>query len=271
MGRHFNVNGIKLYYEDFGDPEAKETVAFFNGVMASVSSWEFIYPVFVKLGYRVILHDFKGQLRSDKPDGEYSFAGHAEEARALFEFLGVKKLHIIGTSYGGEIAMKFAVLFPDMTKTISLIDSASETNEVMIGFVDSWKNLCDTGDSALFFTGMAPTIYGPRYMHEQSEQLAARAKALKSISPDFFAGQKILYDTFKKDTHLTAELKKISCPALVLCGEDDILKPPEFSKIISDNIPDSEFLLIPGCGHVAIYEKPKELTSAILGFISKHA
>ena len=35
-------------------------------------------------------------------------------------------------------------------------------------------------------------------------------------------------------------------------------------------IPDAEFLTIPGCGHVAIFEKPRELESAILGFILKH-
>ena len=267
----FNLNGLKLYYEDLGDPDAPEVIAFFNGVMASVSSWDLIQPIFVKLGYRVILHDFKGQLKSDKPSGEYTFAEHATEAQALFEYLGVKKPHIVGTSYGGEIAMKFAILFPEMVKTISVIDSVSETDEVLRGFIDTWNVLCDTRDGELFFKGMAPSIYGPCFMREQSEMLAARAKAFKSVAPDYFEGQKILYSAFKKDADMTGELRKITCPVLVICGQDDILKPPKFSKIIADSIPDSEYFLLPNCGHVAIFEKPKELATAILGFIGKHS
>ena len=117
----FQVNGTTLYYEVHGDPDGRETIAFLNGVMASTSSWELLYPIFERLGFRVILHDFKGQLKSDKPAGPYTFAQHCAEAKALFEHLGVKKLHLVGTSYGGEAAMKFAILYPEMVKTISVI------------------------------------------------------------------------------------------------------------------------------------------------------
>ena len=60
---------VELYYVVHGDPNGKETIAFFNGVMASVSSWSLLTPVFERAGFRVILHDFKGQLKSSKPAG----------------------------------------------------------------------------------------------------------------------------------------------------------------------------------------------------------
>ena len=69
----FQVNGTTLYYEVLGDENGKETIAFLNGVMASASSWALLYPIFEKLGFRVILHDFKGQLKSGKPEGPYTF------------------------------------------------------------------------------------------------------------------------------------------------------------------------------------------------------
>jgi 3-oxoadipate enol-lactonase len=65
-------------------------------------------------------------------------------------------------------------------------------------------------------------------------------------------------------------LNRITCPALVICGEDDILKKPKFSQIIADAISGSEYVTIPNCGHVAIFEKTGELCSVILGFIMKH-
>lgn len=266
----FKVNGVKLFYEEKGDPNGKETVAFLNGVMASTSSWSLMYPVFEKLGFRIILHDFKGQLKSDKPQGPYTFQQHCEEAKALFEHLGVKKLHLVGTSYGGEVAMKFAILFPEMVKSISVIDSVSELDPVLGTFVKCWKTLCDTKDGETFFWGMAPSIYGPKFMEENMDMLIQRAKATKKTPPEYLEGQKILYDAFNDDVYMTDELKKIKCPALILCGQDDILKKPKFSKILADNIPNAEYMVIPDSGHVAIFEKPNELNSAVLGFIVKN-
>ena len=267
---YFETNGVRLYYEVHGDPNGKETIAFLNGVMASVTSWALLYPVFERAGFRVILHDFKGQLQSSKPEGPYTFAQHCAEAKALFEHLGVEKLHLVGTSYGGEVAMKFAALYPEMTKSISIIDSVSELDPVCKGFVVGWKVLCDTGDGEKFFWGMAPSIYGPDFIRDNMEMLSGRAKAIKGNPNGYLEGQKTLYDTFAQDVYMTDELPKIQCPALILCGEQDILKPPRFSKIMADNIRDSEFVTIPGCGHVAIFEKPKELESAIFGFVMKH-
>jgi 3-oxoadipate enol-lactonase len=117
---------------------------------------------------------------------------------------------------------------------------------------------------------MAPSIYGPDFIKNNKEMLTKRALATKNVPPDYFEGQKTLYDTFAADVYMTSDLHLITCPALILCGEDDILKKPKFSKIIADNIKNSEYLLIPGCGHVAIFEKTNEICSAILGFIMKN-
>jgi 3-oxoadipate enol-lactonase len=266
----FTHNGLKLFYEEKGDPNGKETIGFLNGVMASTGSWAFMSPVFERLGFRVILHDFKGQLKSDKPAGPYTFAQHCEEAKALYDSLGVKKIHLIGTSYGGEAAMKFASMYPEMTKTISVIDSVSELDAVLRGFVAGWKILCDTGDGEKFFWGMAPSIYSSEFLEKNKDMLAGRALAIKNDPDGYLEGQKTLYDAFNDDVYMTDELPKIKCPALILCGAEDILKPIKFSKIIADAIPNSEFLTIPGSGHVAIFEKPGELVSAILGFIMKN-
>ena len=267
---YFKSGKNELYYEVHGDPNGKETIAFLNGVMASASSWAMLYPVFERAGFRIILHDFKGQLNSSKPEGPYSFKEHCEEAKALFESLGVKKLHLVGTSYGGEVAMKFAILFPEMVRSISVIDSVSELDPVCKGFVVGWKVLCDTKDGEQFFWGMVPSIYGPKFIENNMEMLTARAKAIKNNPNGYLEGQKILYDTFAQDVYMTDELKKIKCPALIICGENDILKPPKFSKIMADNIPNAEYITLPECGHVAFFEKAKEVESAIFGFVMKH-
>ena len=69
---------------------------------------------------------------------------------------------------------------------------------------------------------------------------------------------------------MTDELYKIQCPSLVVCGQEDILKPVKFSRLLADNIPNAEFAVIPDCGHVTIFEKPGILNSILVGFVLKN-
>ncbi len=266
----FKTNDIEIFYQVKGNPNAKKTIAFFNGVMASTSSWSLIVPIFEKLDYRIILHDFKGQMKSSKPQGPYSFKEHCQEAKALFDYLGVESVHIVGTSYGGEVAMKFAILYPETTKSIAVIDSVSECDEVLKKFVLGWKTLCDLGEGDKFFWGMAPSIYGADFMTKEIEMLNKRAMDFKKIPSDYYEGQKILYDTFVNDVYMTDELDQIKCPSLIICGQDDLLKRPQFSALIASRIEHSEYVLLPHCGHVAIFEQAEVLKTLLLGFISKN-
>ncbi|MFA5524354.1 MAG: alpha/beta hydrolase [Tissierellales bacterium] len=266
----FNASGVNLYYEVKGDPNSKSAVAFLNGVMASTNSWDLISPIFEKLGFKVILHDFKGQLKSDKPAGPYTFAEHSTEAKALFEHLGVEKIHLVGTSYGSEVAMKFAILFPDMVESLSIICGVSEIDEVLKGFIDNWEILCDLNDGEKFFWGMAPIIYGNSFYVKNFGALKERAKASRALPKEYFEGQKTLYKTFKDDVYMTNGLYKIKCPALIIAGQEDLLKRTKFSDIIAREIPNTEYVILPDCGHVAIFEQYKVLNTLLSGFILKN-
>ncbi|HHT55062.1 MAG TPA: alpha/beta hydrolase [Acholeplasma sp.] len=270
MSNYFNINGMNLYYEIKGDLNSNKVVAFFNGVMASTSSWEYVIPVFEKLGFKIILHDFKGQLRSDKPEGPYTFVEHASEAKALFDYLKIEKIHLIGTSYGSEVAMRFSLMYPSFVETLSIIDGVSELDEVLEGFINNWEYLLDLNDGEKFFLGMAPIIYGNRYYKENKQLLKERAAKFKKVDPSYFKGQRILYETFKNDVNMTEEIVKIKTPTLVIVGEDDLLKRVKFSEIIANTIPNTEYFVIPNCGHVAIFESPEELQTLLAGFIIKY-
>ena len=125
-------------------------------------------------------------------------------------------------------------------------------------------------DGEKFFTGMAPSIYGNTFYTENKKKLEERAEAFKQNPDDYFQGQKILYETFKNDVYMTNDLHKIKCPALIVVGQDDLLKRVKFSDIIAREIPNSEYIIIPDCGHVAIFEKYNELNSMLFGFILKN-
>lgn len=266
-----NINGNDLYYEVLGNSEAKETIMFLNGVMTSTTSWALYYPFFEKLGYKILLHDFKGQMKSAKPKGPYTFKEHADDAKALLDELGIDRVHLIGTSYGGEVALRFAIDYPSQAASLTLIDVASEIDETTRLFVEGWKYLAKGTDGEAFFWGAVPSLYYNAFVEKNKEFLAERAKMLNDIEREYFDGQVNLYDTFISDLDLTEELEKIQCPTLVVVGENDILTPRKFSDILVERIPKTEYMIIPECGHVTIFEQPETLKSAMIGFILKNS
>jgi len=264
-----NINGVNIYYEDIGDKNSKNCIVFFNGAMSSTNSWGLIYPLFEGMGWRVILHDFRGQLKSDKPLGPYTFKDHADDAKALFDYLGIEKMHVAGTSYGGRVAMEFAILYPQAALSISIIDSFSESNAYIDTIVKGWETSRVFGNGESFLWNAVPIFYGKTFIANNLAEIEKRAKVLGEASAEYFDGQRAIYDTFLADIYTTDRLHQIKCPALVICGTEDILTPVSFSEIIVKNIPQAEFVPIPDCGHVAIMEKPRELESVLLGFVMK--
>ncbi|RSK28369.1 alpha/beta fold hydrolase [Bacillus sp. HMF5848] len=264
----FRVNGYDLYYELLGDQDANECVMFFNGVMTTTASWALYYPLFEKQ-YKVLLHDFKGQMKSDKPLGPYSFQEHASDAMALMKELGIERAHFIGTSYGAQVALRCAIENPEVVQSLVIIDGTSEIDETTKLFVQGWRELAKQGIGEKFFWGAVPSLYGSEFVEANLEFLHERATMLNQIEADYFKGQMALYDTFINDSKVTEELHKVTCPTLVVYGEEDILTPRKFSEIIVEHIPQAEFAVIPGSGHVTIFEKPNIIQSLMLGFVMK--
>lgn len=267
----FDFQGTNLYYELRGNLEGRETIVFLNGVMASTNSWYVLSKPFEELGYKVLLHDFKGQLKSDKPEGPYTFQEHADETAALMDELGIQKAHLVGTSYGGEVALRMAMYHPDRIESMVIIDSTSEKTAVGGSFVSSWKAPALAGDGEAFFNTLMPSIYGEKFIRENKDFLELRAKATKNIGQDYLHGQVVLYDSFLGDVQMSKEdLHAIAAPTLLICGEEDVLKTPKESLRMHHHIRGSEYVTLPECGHVSIFEKPKEISTLLLGYIVKN-
>lgn len=263
------IKNFELFVEDLGYSKG-EPIVFLNGVMASTNSWYTLMKYFVKNDFRVVLHDFKGQLKSDKPDGPYTFKEHAEETIMILQQLGIHQAHFVGTSYGGEVALNIGFRYPQFVKSLMIIDSTSEIDQKMRSEIERWIELCKKKNGLQFFNGILKTIYGRNYIKENRLFLEERAKATSKVHESYFDGQITLYETFINDVYMTNRLKEIKAPTLIVCGDQDRLKPLKFSKIIHQKILNSEMVILENCGHVAIFEKPNELQTLMIGFINKN-
>ena len=64
-------------------------------------------------------------------------------------------------------------------------------------------------------------------------------------------------------------LGSISCPTLVVCGEEDVLTPPKIHREMAENIPNARLEFMPGCGHLTPLEPPERLNDVMLEWLEK--
>ena len=245
------ANGVKLRYELVG--MEGPVVLLLNGIAMSIGHWK-PFSEALKGKYRVLCHDFRGQTLSDKPKGEYSLELHAEDLVALMDTLRIPEAHIVGTSYGSEVAMAFALAHPKRCATLTVIDGVSELDPVLKAAAESWMAaaLCD---ARVFYKTLLPWTYSSAYIAANAAVLARREDSVASLPQEWFVGFASLCKAFLK-IDITPKLHRITCPSLVLVGELDILKHVGFAKIIHESIPGSILEILPGVGHAATIEQP---------------
>ncbi len=257
------VNGIQIYYEEHGSPEAFP-ILFINGLLMDTTSWVFQIPVFAQQ-FRVLLYDCRGQGRSDKPAGTYPQALHAQDLLALMDTLDIPRTHLFGLSNGGTVAMHFASDHPERVERLILVDTFAGVDAVMRAKLDSWLAAMDVGGLDLRFDVATPWVWGRTFMAQHGELLASlRAKASQA---DPAAGRALINGTLDYD--IRDRLCKIEAPTLVLVGEEDVLTPPWYSRELTQAIPDARMVIVPQAGHALTIESPAVVNSLTLTFLQE--
>jgi len=114
------VNQTHLYYEVTG---AGQPVVLIHGLGSSTRDWDDHVPELAKT-YEVITLDLRGHGRSDKPGGPYQIPMFAADLAALLQALKVASAHIVGLSLGGGFAFQFALDYPLMVRSLTLVNTA---------------------------------------------------------------------------------------------------------------------------------------------------
>lgn len=260
------VNGVEIFYDVKG--EGTETIAFLNGVAMSTDSWILQIPHFAK-HYRVLLHDFRGQGKSSMVSAMVTFEQHAEDLKAVLDELQIEKVHIVGVSYGAEVGMYFALLYPERVCTLTLGTAVSESEPHLRAMIEAWILAAKTQQGELFFKVMAPFVYSGTFYKTKKDWLDHRATVFAKITPpEWYESFVHLCSNFLT-LKVTERLQEIAIPTLVLAGCDDLLKPVAYSERIHAEIRHSQLEVIADAGHALFLEKPKEFNAAIEQFIQK--
>ncbi len=258
------ANGIQLYFEQHGWDNPGDVLVLSNGILMSTASWAYQTPVLSR-HCRLLLYDCRGMWQSEHPPGPYTMEQHADDLAALLQVLGVETAHIGGISYGAEVSMVFALRYPERTRSLILSSAVSQVDPLLRGMMDGWISAVRAKDADMLFEVTLPVNFSERWIAANPAALQAARQRYRNLDMDAFL--ELLLSFSQLD--ITADLHRIGAPALVMVGEEDILKPRKYAEIIAAQIPNSEFVVIPHAGHAVLWEQASVFNSLILGFIAK--
>jgi len=258
-------NNKKIHYDVYGEGEP---LILLNGIMMSHLSWQLFMPRLSK-DKKVILFDFLDQGKSSKLQGvDYKHDLQVEVLKTLIEHLNSKKVNILGISYGGEIALQFAIQYPEYINKLLIFNTTSYTTPWLKDIGRGWINAAETYNPQTFYNVSIPYIYSPLFYTKNYEWMEKRKKFLNDVFTKDFLEAMVRLIVSAEEYDIRHKLKEIEADTLVVGSDYDFVTPLFEQEYIHNNIRGSKFMVIKNCGHASMYEKPNEFVSLINGFLS---
>ena len=244
-------------------------LVFMHGIGGNRTNWTEQVEAFAGHGFRAVSWDARGYGDSDDYEGPLDFSDFSHDLAHLLDNYGVGKAHLCGLSMGGRIAQDFYALYPERVATLALVATfAGQSNfspaerERFVAL--RLKPLAEEGKEPKDIAPVvAATLRGPDATEEQFQRLIASMAALHKESYMKTVRATAMFER-------TAELETIRAPTLLIYGECDSLTTPEIGRGLHEKIEGSEFVVVPGAGHLINLEKPAEFEAALLPFLARH-
>lgn len=259
-------DNLDLYYEIQGDKNAKETIVFLNGLTQSTLAWGLMLPYF-KNKYKVLLLDFIFQGQSSKTGEWRNFDQHAADLKILLDKEGIKKIHLVGLSYGSLVAQHFAVLYPNYLHKLILISTFAHKTPYYEAIELSWWRALESGGYNLMLDIMLPSVLSESYFAKPLIPIQVMKDTRQGVNENSEAIFKLMRAT-KERVDFRKELEKISTPTLVIQGEKDLLLPVHLANDVHLHINGSKFIVIKNAGHTLNLEHVNEVSKDILEFLN---
>lgn len=267
-----HVDGIKVHYQEFGDA-AKPPVILIHGYTASVYVWKSTAPLLADAGLRVIAVDLVGFGYSEKPAWfDYSIQSQARVISRLMDRLGIGRATIVGSSYGGAVALNFTLDHPARVEKLVLVDAVCNDEALRhpILRLTSIRGIGELltpfiADSKLFLKKRMHSTLAKANHHLITQERIDNVRrpllsreghhSLLATSRNWSASR------LEQDAHL------IKCPTLIIWGEDDTVIPIKNGYKLRSEIPDSRLVVLKDCGHVPQEERSDLFSTLVSEFV----
>ncbi|MCR3905856.1 MAG: alpha/beta hydrolase [Tenericutes bacterium] len=261
-----NFKGRNIYYEVNGEGTP---ILILNGIMMSTKSWEPFLKSFTHQNQLIRL-DFIDQGQSDKlENSEYTQSIQVDIIESLLKELKVSKINIVGISYGGEVAILFAIKHPELVDRLVLFNTTPYTSPWLQEIGRQWNAIGKLRDGATYYKATIPVIYSPSYYEKRLDWMKKREAYLIPIfsNPVFLDAMERLTNS-AESYDARKDLNQITAPTLIVAADEDYLTPIANQKELHQAIKNSKLVILPGVGHASMYEVPLLFVSLVLGFIN---
>ncbi|HVW16367.1 MAG TPA: alpha/beta hydrolase [Mucilaginibacter sp.] len=235
-GKYYDVRGIKMYTEVYGKGKP---LLLIHGNGGSISAFSKTIPYFSKK-YKVIAVDSRAHGKTVDPKDSLSFEQMADDFAALLDKMHIDSAYVIGWSDGGINAILMAMRHPDK----------------VIRFAATGANL--TPDS----TALQPYLWKDMVNQYNRDKDKPRTTAKEKNDWKIF-----MLDYDQPNIPFSA-LKVIKCPALIICGDHDLI-PIEHTVKIYQAIPRAYLWVVPNSGHPTLIEHADDFNKLVDEFFRK--
>ena len=256
------INDICINYELEGEGK---TIVFVHGLSDSLVYWKVLTET-LKKDYQTLIYDLRGHGESTDDDRNTTIDLYQEDLYQLLNALNIEDAVFIGLSLGGNVILDLAVNHPEMVKGLIVMSSFPEHDDKLKKIFNDFDNAIDQGfieffDTILPYTLTEDMLEKHKELLENLKFEAEKTANLEGIKKGINAGYGF---------NLTGSLNEINVPTLVIAGKEDNLTTLDIQRKISDNIKDSELIVLEKTKHnILIGRNIEKVLNIINEFMSK--
>jgi len=225
---------------------------------------------------RLIIPDQRGFGRSTHSDSEkssiVSIAQLADDVAKLLDALNIEEpAAIAGISMGGYVAQNVAVRYPEKVSRIILIDTkfSADTPEARSTRADLAATVGRVGQQVLA-DAMVPNLLAATDTARSQPERAANEKFLrKLISEQSVTTIQAALQALADRPDMTKDMQRLMKPALLICGSEDTITPPEVMKSMEKILLQGHLLIVSDAGHLVPLEAPVVFHEAVRSFLAR--
>jgi pimeloyl-ACP methyl ester carboxylesterase len=260
------VEDHRIRYELSGQESAVPLV-FVNGLTQAAHLWGAYVPQFVDKGYRVLTFDMLGQGESDKPVLSSDFDRQARTMSALFGALGLERPFVAGISFGGAVALRYAIVYPENLRGLVAMGAFSQLDGRLKWIGDNlFTGLAAVGTEYLQNWFM-PFNFSSKWLEDNDAAIPAMRRRGYSLN-DPYALQNLM-EAVANCPSFSHELPAVRVPALIMNGEYDYITHRGLHDILRAGIARSRLVIVQHACHAFTLEYPEVTTRLIADFMEK--
>lgn len=257
---HFiELNGVALRYELSGIGD--RTLVLVHEMGGSLESWDDVVPRFAG-SRRVLRYDTRGAGMSQKARGELTFATMATDIAGLLDAHNIaSQVALAGVAVGGAIALQFAAQYPDRASAVIVCSPATGIAAARrpaaferLAKIEA-EGMSSVAEDAML-NGYAPELRGDGRRFEQF-----RARWLGNDPSSYATIWRML-----ANAEMQEALGEIKCPALVIGGSLDRVRPPAIAQEVATTIPGARYVEV-RTGHYMAVQTPDLVANCIDEFL----